>query len=293
MRKVSIILCFMIVVAGFSATIFYVSETNEAENEADKRYVEVAEPIAVENIVRQEKNTAITNSKFSFEKLLSEEEEDYDREFRIGMSEVRNHDAARTVQIYDCDLEVLTRLNEIFKDSYTKGEMPDLSEIYNLENQERQENMLLLQAWIYQECVSNRDVSITCSHDLEIKNVEIIEENLRKVTFQIVQDIEENHHTYSKGNWFAAYLLDTDEGSRIIQAWVDGIVFHMTKERVGDIIQREGTNEVEEIVKKEIFDDYIESKNSMLRAEPLNDDITDMEVTLADPTGHQPFLMLK
>ncbi|MDO4293083.1 MAG: hypothetical protein Q4C65_07655 [Eubacteriales bacterium] len=249
-------------------------ELKSKVKEADKGYVEYTDPVTVEVIPgnASEKKAACHYDKdhtFELEKTVREMDREYDKKIGSRMSEVMNDHTARIVKVRQDDLNLLNEFAAVFEKSYSTKTMPDLSDVYNLDNQERRENMLLQQTWIYQTVVPQPHDEIDCESEVKIKAVRTIEKSVREVVFQLIQNIQSEGHEQVSGNWFIADITDTEEGPRIIHLWVEDTVFQLARQRVDKVLRNRGTDSdnasAAKQLEKEIFEDAQESE---VRTEP-------------------------
>lgn len=226
-------------------------EISAEEMEADKKYTEY--PITV-NVIQRSTPAGVGSGFYDFEKPISEGDQEYIKRYGRKLSGVTNDHSERTVEIYADDLEVLEQFAGIFEECYDTCEMPELSGIYAPDNQARKENMVLLQAWMYQSAIVQNRIS-GCESAIKVKDVENIEENLREVVFQLEQDIDRTRY----GMWYVADLVDTEDGPRIIYLYVEDVVYQMMRDRVKPVFQSCSVEEAAEILKNEIYDGVMQS----------------------------------
>lgn len=225
-------------------------EISAEEMEADKK---TEYPITV-NVIQRSTPAGVGSGFYDFEKPISEGDQEYIKRYGRKLSGVTNDHSERTVEIYADDLEVLEQFAGIFEECYDTCEMPELSRIYAPDNQARKENMVLLQAWMYQSAIVQNRIS-GCESAIKVKDVENIEENLREVVFQLEQDIDRTRY----GMWYVADLVDTEDGPRIIYLYVEDVVYQMMRDRVKPVFQSCSVEEAAEILKNEIYDGVMQS----------------------------------
>lgn len=246
--------------------------------EEDKGYIGHENSITV-NILPstlKEKSTdlelSVGKNQMQFEKVILDINQDYDQKFGEKISRVCNDNSARSVNIYEDDLLLLNELASLYNEGFLDKKMPDLSAIYNIENQARKENMYLLQAWMYQTIISNSTDSILCESKIEIKNIDIAETGVREYVFQMIQDIESEGHKYSTGNWCVVNIIDGDLGPKIISVWVNDTTYLLTRDRMRNIILTKEFGDLADFLQKDIFNTIEQSKNQMQNVSPIEDE---------------------
>lgn len=251
------------------------ADISAEEMEADKGLVDYIDPVTVKIIQSEEVKTAKGDSEnipFDFERTINEIDQEYDSRYGRKMSRVINDHSVRTVEIYENDMEVLNEFADLFESGYRAKEMQDLSSVYNLDNQAREENMLLVQAWIYQLSIVKTFNNLSCESEVKIKNVESIEENVREVVFRLEQNLCVDGDERFVGTWIIADITDSEDGSKIINMVAEDCIYYMMREQVGNTLLKYRNSDVTEIMKEEILKQCEQSKATMLTAEPVYDE---------------------
>lgn len=256
----------IIMISGFVNCITYAAEVIET----DKGYSEYHESVVVK-IVEPPQNAVGTDAiaiPYNFERTIAEIDQEYDARYGKKMSGIINDHSVRMVEVYENDRDVLHKFSDIFADCYSSKEMPDLSGIFNLGNPARNENMLLMQSWMYQLSIAQPSESISCKSEVKVKDVEHIDENVREIVFRLEQNISDGGHEQFSGIWFIADIV-TDEGeSRIINMWAEDAAFLMMRDRVERALQRY-SDTIAEDLKNEILSDCERNRAAMLKTGPI------------------------
>lgn len=240
----------------------------------DKGDIEFADPISVEIIQRDavESIAGQENDLYDSEGRLNELDiEELNRQYGKKRADILNDHSKRTVQIYQEDYELLESFINTLESTYFTKKVPDFSGIYNLANRERYENMILVQTWGYEHGLAVSKYIDSCESTINIKNIDYMENGVREILFRWEQKVQSDGLDLPHGNWFFANLIDTAEGSKIINIWMVDSTFDVVVSEVKDTLKSKSIDDAMDILEKKVAD-KIEENHSDLNADPWFED---------------------
>lgn len=212
MKKIVILLSFtvLLLAVGICGLI-------HRERQKDSMQETVSADIAYEE---KDDETAYEFEISILDELFSEE----NRRMTEKIERAFDDSSETEAEVSNADWLLLVNFADILGDSYRVGNFPDFSDLYNLDNRMRRENMLLIAAWGYGESLKEEGKLSGCTSRIEVKKAEAQDHNITEITFEIIR---EERRTYDGGEVTQerkykclADIMEADSGPRLICSWI-------------------------------------------------------------------------
>ncbi|MDO4331533.1 MAG: amidase domain-containing protein [Eubacteriales bacterium] len=271
------ILILSVICLGMISSEAFAEEINSGFKETDKGNIGYQDPISVK-IVPQELNlideAEIMDLNDFTQSIYDINIDEVDQIFSSKLAENFNDNAERTVMIYDNDFELLTRFSEILGNVYFTKQFPDFSEIYNLEYDACRENMLLIESWGYLRGINEINNVLSRNCEIKIRSVESNGNGVREILFQLVETLDvdtEDIDSRQSGTLFLASIVDTVEGPKLVNVWLDAPSLGMMCAKIQNMPQLQNSKNADNIMQTAILSEYEKHNDGNLYATPWID----------------------
>ena len=246
----------------------------EADAKDWKDYVHVV----LEETTASEKRSGKTGkkaglkSRYSWEKPLKNENVEklfLKNSRKIG--DELNDSSERTVTIPEGENQLIDQFTRTYLDGYLSREMPDLGVYYDLSNEVRKENRLLIEAYIYEHAISGAHTVDGYDREFFITKVTPLSRGVDEVIFYLVDVLHTDNGDEDSGTWFVADIGLTEEGYKFLNLWIESPEFEMTQNRWKDDYLKNGTSPEREQVQRDIWNRAEEVRNSGYEIPLMND----------------------
>ena len=271
----------------------------EADAKDWKDYVHVVleETTASEKKSGKTRKKAGLKSRYSWEKPLKNENVE-----KLFLKNIRkigdelNDLSERTVTIPEGENQLIDRFTKTCLDSYLSREMPDLGVYYDLSNEVRKENRLLIEAYIYEHAISGAHTVDGYDREFFITKVTPRAEGVDEVIFYLVDVLHTDNGDEDSGTWFVADIGLTEEGYKFLNLWIESPEFEITQNRWKDDYLKNGTSPEREQVQRDIWNRAEELRNSGYEIPLMNDPYespdkaaNDVSLMRENMRSHSPF----
>lgn len=145
-----------------------------------------------------------------------------------------------TADISEEDLEVINEFTQIFEQSVSEGEIPDLSGIFDPQSKK---NMQAVAQWMSKPAFDRGSDRISCCSDVDIQHADTLDGNVRKVVFYLEHSIYRNDvYDMGAGYLITAYIADAQKDSEdfseaenksvIVEMTADDVSFELIRQKV-------------------------------------------------------------
>ena len=271
----------------------------EADAKDWKDYVHVVleETTASEKKSGKTRKKAGLKSRYSWEKPLKNENVE-----KLFLKNIRkigdelNDLSERTVTIPEGENQLIDRFTKTCLDSYLSREMPDLGVYYDLSNEVRKENRLLIEAYIYEHAISGAHTVDSYDREFFITKVTPRAEGVDEIIFYLVDVLHTDNGDEDSGTWFVADIGLTEEGYKFLNLWIESPEFEITQNRWKDDYLKNGTSPEREQVQRDIWNRAEELRNSGYEIPLMNDPYespdkaaNDVSLMRENMRSHSPF----
>ena len=218
----------------------YRKEEETEETESPIHVVVSEEAAASERKDGEDADKVELETRYSWEKPLKNENVEklfLKNSRKIG--DELNDSSERTVTIPEGENQLIDQFTRTYLDSYLSREMPDLGVYYDLSNEVRKENRLLIEAYIYEHAVSGAHTVDSYDREFFITKVTPLSRGVDEVIFYLVDVLHTDNGDEDSGTWFVADIGLTEEGYKFLNLWRDGGEFEMMQTWLkGDFLNR-------------------------------------------------------
>lgn len=200
----------------------------DAKDWKDYIHVVLEETTASEKRSGKLRKKAGLKSRYSWEKPLKKQNVERLSEKNYKKTgDVINDLSERTVTIPEGENQLIDRFTKTCLDSYLTKEMPDLGVYYDLSNEVRKENRLLIEAFVYDYALTESHAVSSYDRDFFIGKITPRAEGVDEVIFYLVDVLHTDNGDEDSGTWFVADIGLTEEGYKFLNLWRDGGEFEM------------------------------------------------------------------
>ncbi|MDO4331532.1 MAG: hypothetical protein Q4C58_02470 [Eubacteriales bacterium] len=171
--------------------------------------------------------------------------------------------AEAEAEVSEANRILLINFADVLGDSYRERKFPDFSELYNLDNRMRKENMLLIAGWGYKESLKEEGELSECISRIEVKKTEELENNITEIIFKIIR---EERRTYNmvevvqeREYRCLADIMETDGGPRMICCWITDPAFGIVRTEIQESNMVSGLSEEERKLLAEFADGFAQT----------------------------------
>lgn len=244
----------------------------DAKDWKDYIHVVLEETTASEKRSGKSRKKAGLKSRYSWEKPLKKQNVERLSEKNYKKTgDVINDLSERTVTIPEGENQLIDRFTKTCLDSYLTKEMPDLGVYYDLSNEVRKENRLLIEAFVYDYALTESHAVSSYDRDFFIGKVTPRAEGVDEVIFYLVDVLHTDNGDEDSGTWFVADIGLTEEGYKFLNLWIESPEFEMTQNRWKDDYLKNGTSPEREQVQRDIWNRAEEVRNSGYEIPLMND----------------------
>ena len=246
----------------------------EADAKDWKDYVHVVleETTASEKKSGKTRKKAGLKSRYSWEKPLKNENVEklfLKNSRKIG--DELNDSSERTVTIPEGENQLIDQFTRTYLDGYLSREMPDLGVYYDLSNEVRKENRLLIEAYIYEHAISGAHTVDGYDREFFITKVTPRAEGVDEIIFYLVDVLHTDNGDEDSGTWFVADIGLTEEGYKFLNLWIESPEFEMMQNRWKKDYLKNGISPEREQVQRDIYDWAAERMDSGYEIPLMND----------------------
>ena len=244
----------------------------DAKDWKDYIHVVLKETTASEKRSGKSGKKAVLKSRYSWEKPLKKQNvERLSEKYYKKTGDVINDLSERTVTIPEGENQLIDRFTKTCLDSYLTKEMPDLGVYYDLSNEVRKENRLLIEAYIYEHAISGAHTVDGYDREFFITKVTPLSRGVDEVIFYLVDVLHTDNGDEDSGTWFVADIGLTEEGYKFLNLWIESPEFEITQNRWKDDYLKNGISPEKEQVQRDIWNRAEELRNSGYEIPLMND----------------------
>lgn len=223
MRKIILLAGLLVTVTVFSAC-----ENNGAQpSSALENTMKSTESVIKET----EQITPIPTSEaktYAFEHLLDDENPDamYE-EYGEMHADIRNSQSENFMTTsFETEHEslIIAFVESLYR-SYTTFEKPDISRFYDLSNQERRENKMLVEEFMLQQAENKSNIVTGVTTNILIKDIQIIDADVLQIAFYTDDTLHTDDGDEGRGRWYVVHILSDNGDGKIIKCWVQDFDF--------------------------------------------------------------------
>ena len=275
----------------------YRKEEETEETESPIHVVVSEEAAASERKDGEDADKVELETRYSWEKPLKNENVEklfLKNSRKIG--DELNDSSERTVTIPEGENQLIDQFTRTYLDSYLSREMPDLGVYYDLSNEVRKENRLLIEAYIYEHTVSGAHTVDSYDREFFITKVTPLSRGVDEVIFYLVDVLHTDNGDEDSGTWFVADIGLTEEGYKFLNLWIESPEFEITQNRWKDDYLKNGISPEKEQVQRDIWNRAEEVRNSGYEIPLMNDPYeppdkaaNDVSLMRENMRSHSPF----
>ncbi|EFE91882.1 hypothetical protein GCWU000341_01066 [Oribacterium sp. oral taxon 078 str. F0262] len=182
-----------------------------------------------------------------------------------------NDSSERTVTIPEGENQLIDQFTRTYLDSYLSREMPDLGVYYDLSNEVRKENRLLIEAFVYDYALTRSHAVSSYDREIFITKVTPLSRGVNEIIFYLENVLHTDNGDEGSGIWFVADIGLTEEGYKFLNLWIESPEFEMMQNRWKEDYLKNGISPEREQVQRDIYDWAAERMDSGYEIPLMND----------------------
>ena len=275
----------------------YRKEEETEETESPIHVVVSEEAAASERKDGEDADKVELETRYSWEKPLKNENVEklfLKNSRKIG--DELNDSSERTVTIPEGENQLIDQFTRTYLDSYLSREMPDLGVYYDLSNEVRKENRLLIEAFVYDYALTRSHAVSSYDREIFITKVTPLSRGVNEIIFYLENVLHTNNGDEGSGIWFVADIGLTEEGYKFLNLWIESPEFEMMQNRWKKDYLKNGISPEREQVQRDIYDWAAERMDSGYEIPLMNDPYespdkaaNDVSLMRENMRSHSPF----
>lgn len=201
---------------------------------------------------------------YSFENSVYGEDE-----YSYRWEEILNAQPEKTAELEGEDRAFLEEFVLALDDVYGTDGFPDFSRFYHDGNQERKENRLLMESWIYECALIQTDIKEVGSNIESVYEVVKHAENVKEVYFRLHSCFiaEDGHIAQEQWRYCTVFLADTVDGMKILSFYMPGYELEMMAEQIKENVPAEELENAPVVMEKAIYDRITKNRAELMEME--------------------------
>lgn len=254
------------------------NDTDVEFSEADKLYmtgdVEIDDSIEVVIDTPRARTTSNINIESSYpfeESLFSENAEKLFNENSEKAATVLNNRAKRSIVINQAVYQLLVDFTNAYGETYTTKRVPDLSAYYDLANDARNENKLLVETYAYQQGMIKTSTVLSVDNEIKIKEVNKLAGNVYEVHFYISTICHTDNGDEFSGRYAIAYVVDSMDGAKMLKFWVQDFDFENMQNTIKSEVSSRNARTAGNTLAEKLLNDHEATKDAILTMDAVQD----------------------
>lgn len=247
-------LCVLSLACCSTGSMNYIIE-NESSVTGVTEEVLASSQIMIENEVKEH---------YSFENSIYGEDK-----YSYRWEEILNAQPEKTAELEERDRTFLEDFVLALDGVYGTDEFPDFSGFYHDGNQERKENRLLMESWIYECALIQTDIKEVRSDINNVYEVEQHAENVKEVYFRLHSCFiaEDGHIAQEQWRYCTVFLADTVDGMKILSFYMPGYELEMMVEQMKENVPAGELENASVVMEKAICDRITKNRAELMEME--------------------------